>query len=160
MSLRADAARKKTVIASGAFDILHPGHIKFLEEAKRVGGKNSTLIVIVARDKTVKENKGRDTVFSEDARLHMVQALKPVDKAVLGYRPFSFEKVVKKYRPNIVVFGYDQVWLMEKFKKLCRRKKLNINIKVLKKYDLGNINSSSEVIKKIKKLRTFKRRAG
>ncbi|MEM1991780.1 MAG: adenylyltransferase/cytidyltransferase family protein [Nitrososphaerota archaeon] len=155
----ASATQKKTVLASGAFDILHPGHIKFLEKAKRMGGKNSRLIVIVARDKTIKENKGRDVIFSDKARLSIVQALKPVDKAVLGYRPFSFEKVVKKYKPDIVVFGYDQVWLMKRFKELCRRRKWNIKVKVLKKYNLGSLNSSSDVIKKIKKLRILKRRA-
>ncbi|MCS7135678.1 MAG: adenylyltransferase/cytidyltransferase family protein [Nitrososphaerota archaeon] len=152
--------RKKTVLASGAFDILHPGHVKFLEEAKRAGGKSSKLIVIVARNKTIKENKGRDAIFSEKARLSMVQALKPVDKAVLGHRPFSFEKVVKKYKPDIVVFGYDQNWLMERFKELCRRKGWNIKVKVLKKYNLGSLNSSSDVIKKIKKLQIIKRKSG
>lgn len=153
------ATQKKIVLASGAFDILHPGHVRFLEEAKRIGGKNSKLIVIVARNKTIKENKGRDAVFDEKARLSMVQALKPVDKAVLGYRPFSFEKVVKRYKPSVVVFGYDQVWLMERFKELCRRKKWNIKVKLLKKYNLGSLNSSSDVIKKIKKLRIIKIRA-
>lgn len=153
------AMQKKIVLASGAFDILHPGHVKFLGEAKRMGGKNSKLIVIVARNRTVKENKGRDAVFDERARLFMVQALKPVDKAVLGYRPFSFEKIVKRYKPGVVVFGYDQVWLMEQFKELCRRKKWNIKVKVLKKYNLGSLNSSTDVIKKIKKLRTLKKRA-
>ncbi|MCL7398710.1 MAG: adenylyltransferase/cytidyltransferase family protein [Thaumarchaeota archaeon] len=152
--MRVSVAQKRTVLASGAFDILHPGHIKFLEEAKRLGGKNSRLIVIVARDRTVKENKGRGAVFGEKARLTMVQALKPVDKAVLGYRPFSFEKVIKKYRPDIVVFGYDQEWLMKRFKELCRRKKWKIRVKVLKKYNLGGLNSSSDVIKKIQALKT------
>ncbi|MEM2910320.1 MAG: adenylyltransferase/cytidyltransferase family protein [Nitrososphaerota archaeon] len=158
MSLKVGATQKKTILASGAFDILHPGHIKFLEEAKRVGGKNSNLVVIIARDKTVEENKGRKTVFGERARLAMVQALKPVDKAALGYRPFSFEKVVEKYRPNVVVFGYDQLWLVERFKGLCRKKKWDIKVKVLRKYNLGGLNSSSDVIKRIKKLRILKRR--
>jgi len=152
--LRVNVAQKRTVLASGAFDVLHPGHIRFLEEAKRLGGKNSSLIVVVARDRTVKENKGRVTIFSEKARLAMVRALKPVDKAVLGYTPFSFEKVIKKYRPDIVVFGYDQKWLMKRFKELCRRKKWNIKVKVLKKYNLGGLNSSSDVIKKIWALKT------
>lgn len=160
MSLRAKVAPKKIVLASGAFDILHPGHIRFLEEAKRIGGKNSSLVVIIARDKTVEENKGRKVVFGERARLAMVRALKPVDKAALGYRPFSFEKVVRRYRPNVVVFGYDQLWLMKKFKELCRTKKWNIKIKVLGKYNVGNLNSSSDVIRRVKKLRLIKRRAG
>jgi FAD synthetase len=48
----------KVVVASGTFDLLHLGHVRFLEEAKKAGGKNAELIVIVARDSTVKARKG------------------------------------------------------------------------------------------------------
>ncbi|MBW2490458.1 MAG: adenylyltransferase/cytidyltransferase family protein, partial [Deltaproteobacteria bacterium] len=50
--------QKKIVLASGTFDLLHLGHVKFLEEAKRAGGEDSELIVVVATDKTVKQRKG------------------------------------------------------------------------------------------------------
>ena len=51
--------KKKVVLASGVFDLLHLGHVKFLEEAKKAGGPNSELVVIVARDSTVEKAKGR-----------------------------------------------------------------------------------------------------
>ena len=50
--------KKKVVVASGTFDLLHLGHVRFLEEAKKAGGKDPELIVIVARDSTVKARKG------------------------------------------------------------------------------------------------------
>ena len=49
--------KKKIVLASGVFDLLHMGHVKFLEEAKKIGGKKSKLIVIVARDGNVEKIK-------------------------------------------------------------------------------------------------------
>ena len=53
------AKKKKVVLASGTFDLLHFGHVKYLEEAKKAGGKNAELIVIVARDSTVEKRKGK-----------------------------------------------------------------------------------------------------
>ena len=51
--------KRMVVVASGTFDLLHLGHVRFLEEAKRAGGKDAELIVIVARDSTVKARKGK-----------------------------------------------------------------------------------------------------
>ena len=70
--------RRKIVLATGAFDLLHYGHLKFLEEAKKKGGPGSRLYVIVARDKTVMERKGSQPVLPEDQRRVLVEALKPV----------------------------------------------------------------------------------
>ena len=64
----ANKPRKKVVLASGVFDLLHLGHVRFLEEAKRAGGENAKLIVIIARDSTVEKTKGRKPIMSEDQR--------------------------------------------------------------------------------------------
>ena len=45
-------------MASGTFDLLHPGHGVYLQEAKNLGGYNSKLYVVVARDSTVEKRKG------------------------------------------------------------------------------------------------------
>lgn len=148
----------KVVMTTGAFDILHPGHVKLLEEAKRIGGKNSKLIVVVARNRTVERHKGRKPVFDEKARRTIIEALKPVDKAVLGYQPFSFERVIKKYRPDVIVFGYDQRWLMERFAEVCKKKGWKIKLRVAKKYRVGRLDSSSDVIHAIKRLAAGARR--
>ena len=67
---------KKVVLASGVFDLLHLGHVRFLEDAKRAGGKNAKLIVIIARDSTVEKTKGRKPIMSEDQRCALVESLK------------------------------------------------------------------------------------
>ena len=66
------------VMASGVFDLLHSGHLHFLEEARKLGDE---LIVVVATDKTVREKK-HEPITNQEMRLKMVAALRPVDLAV------------------------------------------------------------------------------
>jgi FAD synthetase len=77
--------KRKVVLASGVFDLLHLGHVRFLEEAKKSGGEKTRLVVIVARDTTVEKTKGRKPIMSEDQRCALVKSLKVVDDVVLGY---------------------------------------------------------------------------
>lgn len=95
--------RPRTVLATGVFDILHPGHLYYLTEAKKLGDR---LVVVVARDETAMRLK-RQPVVPEHLRLEMVCALKPVDEAVLGDRD-DFYRVVKAIRPDIIALGHDQ----------------------------------------------------
>lgn len=141
--------RRKTVLTSGAFDLLHPGHLKMLEEAKRKGGPGARLVVVLARDETVRRNKGRDPVFNERLRKYMVSMLKPVDEVILGSKPFSFEKIIRRVKPDVVVFGYDQVELMEKFKKFCKEKNIDVKIVKARRYRVRELDSSSNVIKRV-----------
>ena len=94
----------KTVMAFGTFDLLHLGHVKYLQAAKRRGGR---LVVVVARDETVRRMKGTLPYFAERERLEMVRALRIVDEAVLGGRGDRLG-VVKRFKPAVVVLGYDQ----------------------------------------------------
>jgi len=66
------AGDRKVVLAAGVFDLLHMGHVKFLEEAKKTGGENAELIVIVARDVTVEKRKGKRPVVPEEHRRALV----------------------------------------------------------------------------------------
>ena len=98
----------KTVLAFGSFDILHPGHLLYLEKARRLG---DSLIVIIARDDTIKKIKGKEPFFDQEDRARMISSLKIVDNAVVGkklVKPHDKYEVIKKYRPSILVFGYDQ----------------------------------------------------
>lgn len=95
---------KRKVMVFGAFAILHPGHLYFFRQAKKYGGK---LIVVVARDATVKKIKGFLPKLDERARRQMVGALKMVDKAILGDK-VDWYKVILKYKPDVICLGYDQ----------------------------------------------------
>lgn len=147
---------EKKVLATGVFDLIHPGHILFLEKAKKIGGKNSKLIVVIARDSTVLKFKGVKPIFNEKIRKRIVSSLKPVDVTILGFKKFSIEKIIKKIKPDIIVFGYDQIKIMKEFERICKEKNWNIKIVRLKKFRSGQINSSSQIVKKIIKLRGHK----
>ncbi|MDY6931735.1 MAG: adenylyltransferase/cytidyltransferase family protein, partial [Halobacteriota archaeon] len=67
------------VLATGTFDILHPGHLTYFREAKKLGDE---LIVIVARDVNVTHKP--KPIIPEEQRVEMVGALSIVDKVILG----------------------------------------------------------------------------
>jgi FAD synthetase len=91
------------VLATGVFDILHPGHLYYLTEARKLGDR---LVVVVARDETAMRLK-RQPIVPEHLRLEMVRCLKPVDEAVLGDRD-DFYRVVETIRPDVITIGHDQ----------------------------------------------------
>ncbi|MEM2839406.1 MAG: adenylyltransferase/cytidyltransferase family protein [Thermoplasmata archaeon] len=91
------------VVATGVFDIIHLGHLHFLEKAKDLGDE---LVVVVARDSTARKMK-HEPITSEGMRVELVQALKPVDRAVLGYEDDMF-RIIQEIRPDIIALGYDQ----------------------------------------------------
>ena len=136
----------KKVLASGAFELIHPGHLRFLEEAKKLGGEGSKLIVVVARDETIRRRKGRDPILGEEARRYIVSMLKPVDEAILGFTPLSFEKIIEIVKPDLVVFGYDQSDLMESFLKFVKGRGLKIEVARVGKYSSSEPCSTSELI--------------
>jgi FAD synthetase len=90
------------VLATGTFDLLHPGHVYFLAQARALGDE---LFVIVARDSNVTHKP--KPIIPEEQRLEMVNALKMVDKAILGSENDMFEPL-KQIRPDIITLGYDQ----------------------------------------------------
>jgi len=98
----------KVVLASGVFDLLHYGHLKFLEEAKKSGGEGAKLVVVVARDRTVVRMKGEPPIMPEEERRALVEALKVVDEAILGFEEFDVERILRTGRPDVVALGEDQ----------------------------------------------------
>jgi FAD synthetase len=90
------------VLATGTFDLLHPGHTYFLTQARTLGDE---LFVIVARDSNI--NHKPKPVVPEEQRLEMVKALSMVDKALLGSETDMFEPL-KQIKPDIIALGYDQ----------------------------------------------------
>ncbi|MEM2128107.1 MAG: adenylyltransferase/cytidyltransferase family protein [Candidatus Methanomethylicaceae archaeon] len=126
----------KRVLAAGCFDLLHYGHLRYLEEAKKLAGSGGELIVVVARDATILKRKGRPPVMNEEHRRELVEALKPVDRAVLGGVDFDTKAILESLMPDIVALGYDQEDLAE----VLRREGFKGEIVKLGKY--GDISSS------------------
>lgn len=141
--------KRKIVLASGTFDLLHLGHVKYLEEAKKTGGRDAELIVIVARDSTVEKRKRKKPVISESQRRALVESLKVVDEAVLGYEIFSIEKVIQKIRPDVIAVGYDQEGIDQTIRNYVRRKGLDIKVAKIGKFSEDELDSSSKIKRKI-----------
>jgi FAD synthetase len=149
------ARKKRVVLASGTFDLIHLGHVKYLEEAKKAGGKNSELIVIVARDSTVEKRKGKRTVMPEDQRRALVESLKVVDEAILGFEGFSIDKVIEKINPDVVAVGHDQEGIEREVRKAIEEKKFNVQVAKIGRFGKKELNSSSKIMRKI--VESFKR---
>jgi len=110
--------KKRVVLTGGVFDVLHAGHLYTLKRAKRYG---DYLVVVIASDEHIRK-KGREPIHSQKYRAQMVAALKPVDKVVLGGD--DPEKIVKKIKPDVIVYGYDQKpFLKPKGVKIVKLKK-------------------------------------
>ncbi|MCD6504049.1 FAD synthase [Candidatus Bathyarchaeota archaeon] len=141
--------KRKTVLASGVFDLLHLGHVRFLEEAKKTGGENARLIVIIARDSTVERLKGSRPIVPEDQRRALVEALKVVDEAILGYENMSIEKVIEKIKPDVIAVGHDQRGVEERVKKVIKELSLPIKVVRIGKFGEKELSSSSHIKRKI-----------
>ncbi len=141
----------KIVLASGVFDLLHLGHVRFLEEAKKAGGPNAKLIVIVARDSTVEKKKSRRPIMPENQRCALVASLRVVDEAMLGYKDFDMEKVLDKIKPDIVAVGHDShlSGLERTVAEAVKKKGLKIRMVKVGKFSSDELDSSSKIKKKI-----------
>ena len=131
------------VMATGVFDLIHLGHVYFLQEAKKLGDE---LVVVVATDKTAEKLK-HVPITPQDMRLRLVEELKPVDKAVLGYEGDRY-KIVKELKPDIIALGYDQKHDEEQIKNDLKKMGMDIKVVRLKplEYDL---DGTRKIIRKV-----------
>lgn len=133
-----------SILVFGTFDILHAGHIHFLQSAKKLG---ETLIVVVARDKTVKLLKKKQPVHTEKERAAILRELRCVDQVVLGDPKLNVYAVIKKIKPDVIALGYDQVAFTETLQEKIEEFELNTKIVRLKPYKSGT-HKSSKILKR------------
>lgn len=137
----------KKVVATGTFDILHPGHLFYLEESKKLGDE---LWVIVARERNV-VHKPRPIV-SEDQRRLMISGLRCVDHAVLGdmedmYRPIA------EIDPDIITLGFNQKFSEEKLTAQMRERGIRADVVRIGPFCGCPFNSSTKIIEEALKRR-------
>ena len=143
------SGRKKLVLASGVFDLLHLGHVRFLEEAKKAGGEGAELIVVVARDSTVEKTKGRKPIMSERERCLLVASLRVVDRAVLGYEKFDVGEVVEDIKPDVIALGYDQQEMIKQVLDYVKEHGPNVKVVRIGKFEENTLDSSSKIKQEI-----------
>ncbi|MCD6236703.1 MAG: FAD synthase [Thermoplasmata archaeon] len=132
------------VMATGVFDILHLGHIRYLEEAKGLGDE---LVVVVAHDETVKKRK-HTPIMPQEMRRKIVESLKCVDKAVNGKEGDMLD-IVKEIRPDIIALGYDQRFDEKKLGEQLKKEGLDIKIVRCSHYTEDDLNGTRRIIRKI-----------
>ncbi|MEN4007481.1 MAG: adenylyltransferase/cytidyltransferase family protein [Methanobacteriaceae archaeon] len=145
----------KTVMATGTFDIIHPGHGFYLEEAKKLGGEDAKLVVVVARDSTVKIKK-RVPVVGEKQRLEVIKMLKPVDEAYLGYQKDMF-RIVKEINPDIIAIGPTQNFDVFKLKEDLKKRNINADVIKITKYKNFPLYGTCKIINRIKNMSLMKK---
>ena len=101
--LVADLKNKKIVLAGGCFDILHIGHITFLEKAKASG---DILILLLESDAAIKKLKGeKRPINSQENRAKVLSSVEFVDFIVSLPKPFEtadYQNLVTQISPNII----------------------------------------------------------
>mgnify|MGYP000883800434 FL=1 len=104
---RADEVRSRggiVVLANGCFDLLHVGHVRYLEGARREG---DFLVVAVNSDRSVRRLKGPGRpILAEQDRAELVAALRPVDLVFVFDDP-TVDQVIRRLRPHVHAKGTD-----------------------------------------------------
>jgi len=138
------------VLVFGTFDIIHPAHLRFLSEARIAANcLDCELVVVLARDSSIKRIKGRKPIFGEEQRLKLISGLRLVDYAQLGNEGEDYFKIILELEPDFIVLGYDQLPDEQPLRAFIQEHQLQTKIVRLPKYESGDLCSSSEVRKKV-----------
>lgn len=145
------------VMAVGVFDLLHAGHLHYMEQAKSLG---DYLVVVVAHDDTVRKRK-HEPVTGQDLRRRMVEGLKPVNEAVIGNPPeVPIFDILPKVNPDIIALGYDQEHAEERIRMSLEERGLG-HIKVVRVEGLtDDLDGTRKIIARILELSSTSNQQG
>ena len=97
-------AGQRVVFTNGCFDIIHPGHILHLQQARQEG---DVLVVALNSDQSIRQLKGPDRpVFNQQERATVLAALEPVDYITIFDTP-RVTSIIQAIRPDVYVKGGD-----------------------------------------------------
>ncbi len=133
------------VLATGTFDILHPGHLLYLSEARALGDE---LYVIVARESMIKHKP--KPIIPDEQRLAMVEALSMVDKAILGSDTDMFEPL-NYIKPDIIALGNNQFFMEKELEIQLMDHGIEAKVIRIKSFKRCELCSSASIIQKILK---------
>ncbi len=106
----------RTVITFGTFDVFHVGHLRVIERAAALGDR---LVVGVSADALNLRKKGREPVFSQDERLAIVAALKPVHDVFVEESLELKRHYLTQYQADVLVMGDDWEGKFDEFEDIC-----------------------------------------
>jgi FAD synthetase len=137
----------RIVVATGTFDILHPGHLFYLIESRRLGDE---LHVIVARDVNVKHKPS--PIIPEQQRLTMIRALKPVDYARLGDIDDMF-RPIQEIEPDVITLGYNQHFDEGELNAALKARGISCQLVRIGRYEGSEFSSSRAIVERIIEIR-------
>jgi len=143
--------KKKVVMVSGGFDPIHIGHVRYIQEAKKLG---DFLIVVINNDNWFKV-KGKPVFMHDKERKEIIEAFGCVDRVIIsshkkGTKDISVCEEIKKIKPHIFANGGDRKPDGDPVPEVEICKKLNIEM-VYNVGRGGKIRSSSEMLKEYSK---------
>lgn len=141
----------RKVLVFGTFDGLHQGHLSLFKQAKKHG---DYLIVVIARDVTVKKMKNHLPVRNENERLKEVKKYKLVNEAVLGNKSNPY-RIIKRVNPDVICLGYDQKAFTENLPKELEKMGLKTKISRMKPYKPEKFHSFIINTKNLNPVRNF-----
>lgn len=142
--------RKKIIMTAGFFDILHPGHTRFLQEAKKLG---DILMVAINSDSSTRRNKGpKRPINSQEIRTEVLAALESVDYVTV-FNELTPVKIINQIKPHIWVKGGE--YKIEEMPETPIVKRYGGEVKIIK--IIGNEEFSvSDLVEKILKEKPYK----
>ena len=130
---------KKKVMIFGTFDNLHPGHVSFLKQARKLG---DTLIVSLALESTIQKLKAKTPVHSFEKRKQALMQSGLVDEVVASDKKLGTYQSVQSIQPNIIALGYDQNDLKSSLSTWIKDQNQNIELVTLKPFKAKKYKSS------------------
>jgi len=131
------------VLATGTFDILHPGHLLYLSKARALGDE---LYVIVARDSMIKHKP--KPIVPEKQRLIMVRALRMVDAAMLGSETDMFLPL-REIKPDIIALGKNQFFNEKELEAKLVARGIEAKVMRVQAFEQDELCSSAAIIRKV-----------
>lgn len=135
------------VLTFGIWDLLHIGHLIYLEEAKALGDR---LIVGVAGDEAVLLDKGRYPIIPQEERAYLVDSLSVVDRAII-YEELDFMPLLEGLQPDVLVTA--STWGKEERHVQAEQYCLDNDCKLVR-LAYHNGQSTTQIVNKILKERT------
>ena len=129
----------KKAMVFGSFDIIHPGHLSFLRQARR---KGRWVIASVARDAFIKTEKNREPIHTEQERVTQLLETGIVKEAYLADEKIGTYSTVLRAKPDVICLGHDQERLQANLVEWMKNQKLEIPIYVLRSYKPEQYKSS------------------
>jgi rfaE bifunctional protein nucleotidyltransferase chain/domain len=121
----ARAAGKSIVLANGCFDLIHVGHVRYLEAAKREG---DVLVVALNSDESVRRNKGpQRPLVTESERAEVIAALRCVDYVTIFGEPTA-DELIRALRPNVHAKGTE--WREDNVPELATVKSIGARVAI------------------------------